>query len=1053
MINIYLSNTLSGCSAKMLDVLETGKDDFNHILIVPDRFTLSMESKLMRRIGSTLNIEVMTFSRLAMRILEGRTKKCLSPEGAVMLLTKTVDKCRNSLLCYSKMTGITGFANEMYASVSAIRNSGISVGQLEEAVKSLKGYVKEKTKDIIVIYKNYLAELQENYTDSTTRLEALCGYIKRSAFVAGAEFYFSDFYAFSGKQYDIIKELMRCAKAVHIGAIAEVGGENRRIYPVAVKKRLEAMAKECGAKVNIISAFEKLAPDKQVIENHIFGYGAAKFNKSDYVSLYCASSMEEELEYICNRICEAVREQSMRYKDIAVVCGDLISYSPVACKVFARFGIPYFVDDRVLLSGEALIRQLLNYIRIMITNYSQNAVLEYAKNYFAEIDAAAFENFCIKYAIDYSRFRAPFTIGEQEELDIVEPIRAKLIAELLPLPENAKIGYYIEKLYEYINHNNFDNKLKEFAAKQRSGGYIGGEARSAQVPVKLRELLLQLEELMGDEERSLVQFYELFRTGLESTKIALIPQSADCVYIGECEDSRYDDKKILFIAGATDGAIPYDSRDNGILGEKEYIAWQAADIVVKPTAREKSMYSRFYAEQLLIKPTQKLYVGYSILDEKGGRNSSSVIINQLSYMFDLPIQKVNLSSEHRVYTPKNAYKRVISGIRELRRGVIDADSISYSDTVFYLLPVKERQRLEAILEGKADTLATGSGLFFKKSHTSISQLECYFCCPYRHFVRYGLLAKEREKGEIEARETGTVIHDMLEEYFRSTRNFNISGQEIHSKVNGIIDKLFEKPRFASMLESINAVQLERLRKECLQLAVDLTVLMRQSDFVPYEFEVKFGDKDNSGYDGIKLMDNRIELVGKIDRIDKYDNNVAVIDYKTGKADSDLKYVYYGKKIQLYAYLGALKQAGKTPAAAFYLPLKAEYSKEERADSRYCYSGQLVNDTRLINAFDNKLIEKGKSPIIPVEYKELKGFVAGKNILLKRENMDNIIAYVIKLASRAAEEILEGNIVANPAKDECLYCSAKDFCGYDKATTNERAVSAVDLDSFEVNYDC
>lgn len=1051
MVNFYLSNTMSNSSKEMLEAINKNKTTGRHILIVPDRFTLSTEYNITKLIGSSMNVEVLTFSRLAIRVLEGKIKNCLSPEGAVMLLAKTVDKYSDKLLCYSKMGSVKGFVNELYAGISAIRNSGITVEKFEAALSTLKGYVKEKTNDILTLYNGYLKELQDNFFDSTTRLEALTKAIGDSEFCASSEFYISDFYAFTGKQYDIIQELMAHAKAVNIGVIANIGGDNHRIYPKNVRNRLNAIASNLGLKVQNISVFESLTKEKQAIERNIFGYGKEKCKNEGYVTLYSAKSIEEEAEFIADCITQNIRSGNYRYRDFGIVCSDILSYAPILNKVLSRYEIPFFWDQRTPLTDEPLVKQLLNCIRIIINDFSRNTVMEYAKNYFSGIDSLDnFENYCKKYNIEYSRFLSPFTIGAEEELLIAEEIRENIVKSIIPLPSQAKITDYIQLIKNFTLLNNFDEKLQKFADKQTNSNYNEGVRRSAQVPVKLKNVFEQFDELMGEDVKTLEQFYDLFKAGLESVTVALIPQSADCVYIGEAEDSRYDDKKILFIAGAVEGKFPYDTTDEGIIGKREYAAWKSADIEITPTAKEKNIYAKFYAEQLLVKPSNKLYVGYSLFDAKGAKNNHSLVINQLENLFDTKIKPVEVMISGKAFTYQNGYKKMLNKIKDINYSIRNEENINFVETFYSLLSKTEKEILDNIIFEADESLQSGTDVFFNSKHTSISQLECYFGCPYLHFICYGLRAKETDTGEIVARETGTVIHDMLEKYFRQTKNFNIDEKLIIRKVNDIIDELFEQPRFKSMLQSANAVQLERLRRECVILVKDLTALQKRSDFVPSEFEVNFGK--GGAYGGINFADGKIELVGKIDRIDKYRNEVAVIDYKTGKVDADLKYVYYGKKIQLYIYLYALRKAGMIPAAALFLPLKAEYKKPNKADSRCRYNGQIINEENILVAFDRYIMEEGDSPIIPVEYNEKKGFSASKNVLLSREDMDNIIDYTIKLAEKAISEIISGNILPNPIKNECRFCPAKNFCGYDSVSSKGRDDSTINLSDFEVNND-
>ncbi|UKI14338.1 MAG: PD-(D/E)XK nuclease family protein [Clostridiales bacterium] len=45
---------------------------------------------------------------------------------------------------------------------------------------------------------------------------------------------------------------------------------------------------------------------------------------------------------------------------------------------------------------------------------------------------------------------------------------------------------------------------------------------------------------------------------------------------------------------------------------------------------------------------------------------------------------------------------------------------------------------------------------------SASQLETYFACPYKQFLRYGIRLKPREEGVLRTLETGTLMHAIME---------------------------------------------------------------------------------------------------------------------------------------------------------------------------------------------------------------------------------------------------------------------------------------------------
>lgn len=71
-----------------------------------------------------------------------------------------------------------GFASELYAALTAIRNSGVSSEDLLKASQKSNASLKAKARDIALVYDGYLKALEGKHSDSSTRLYALAEYIK-----------------------------------------------------------------------------------------------------------------------------------------------------------------------------------------------------------------------------------------------------------------------------------------------------------------------------------------------------------------------------------------------------------------------------------------------------------------------------------------------------------------------------------------------------------------------------------------------------------------------------------------------------------------------------------------------------------------------------------------------------------------------------------------------------------------------------------------------------------------------------------------------------------
>ena len=247
MVTFYISKSIHSGAEKVLSALKESRG--RSIIIVPDAFTLSLETGALTRLGreGTFDVEVMSFARLASVALGKNISKCLSPAGSVILMEKVVRKYRDSLKIYGRAANKAGFAAELYAAVTAIRNSGISPDRLAVAAEHLSGHVRDKTADIVLLYRGYLEELAQEHTDSTTRLEALVEEIGKGDLpLLDADFYVMDYIDFNAKQLEVLSALMAKARSVTVSVVTRGNTENARIYPVRPLARLRDAAKKAG---------------------------------------------------------------------------------------------------------------------------------------------------------------------------------------------------------------------------------------------------------------------------------------------------------------------------------------------------------------------------------------------------------------------------------------------------------------------------------------------------------------------------------------------------------------------------------------------------------------------------------------------------------------------------------------------------------------------------------------------------------------------------------------------------------------------------------------
>lgn len=162
--------------------------------------------------------------------------------------------------------------------------------------------------------------------------------------------------------------------------------------------------------------------------------------------------------------------------------------------------------------------------------------------------------------------------------------------------------------------------------------------------------------------------------------------------------------------------------------------------------------------------------------------------------------------------------------------------------------------------------------------------------------------------------------------------------------------------------------LDRLREESVSLCRALFDVQKRSKYKPYYIEEYIGGSEISPL-SFKVDGRKVELTGKIDRVDVLDGKLAVIDYKTYKsADLPLKEIYSGEKIQLYIYLKAIEESkGWKPVGVFYLPISSGFIKD--GEQRYKYKGHVTRSLEESAKLDSLFAESPEESILPYKKRQ------------------------------------------------------------------------------------
>ena len=551
-----------------------------HILVVPDRFTLSAEKKVMQAINKTavFNIEVLTVSRLCNSVLSQFSTKYLTDSGALMLIRKIILNSKEKLVCFKRATHNAGFAQTIFESILQFKRSDILPEGLVEIINTTSdSALKLKLNDLYLIYSEYEKELETNYFDRSAKMNTFIREINKSKNIINSHIYFAEFDSFSSQDYRLITELIKASKSFNIACYASDYSNSSTINSDVLAK-VTSVAQILDEKVNIIKfSAPQNAPFKHLSSN-LFAY---PFKKQELtygaINLYESEDSKDEITFVARQIRTHILSGNARYKDFAVLCGGFSKYEKIIEETFNKFEIPYFLDKSENLQSHVLSRFLISALDVIKSNFQFADVMTYIKNYFFDITSAEkehFENYCLQFGIKHNKFCSFFTLGEKEASFLVaEQVRKKLIRSIMPLNEKLKSSFsansFVETITQFIKVNFLYEKLAVLCEEYFKNSNLTQQKISEQVPEKLSAVLSEFSDILSEQNISLDEAYAIFNMGLASSSISIVPIAIDCVFVGDISISMPSECDYEFIVGCNINQVPALKEDSGVITDSE----------------------------------------------------------------------------------------------------------------------------------------------------------------------------------------------------------------------------------------------------------------------------------------------------------------------------------------------------------------------------------------------------------------------------------------------------------------------------------------------------
>lgn len=1045
-------------------------------LLVPEQYTLQAERELVEGLDlpGLLDIEVLSPKRLMNRIREQGGANPLSPldeRGRCMALRQALQGCRKKLSYYARVTSQPGLPSRLSALLSDMEKAGMTSESLMEYAQSLsQSATRAKESDLALIWQAYESLIEGRFSDEITQQRDMKERIRESGVLRGACVYV---YGFDVLQQPMLETLCEVAPdtdglTVLLVMDAPEAADARVFYTQRqCARHLIKQLELCGLPWEM-RYLRDCAIDRDPallhLEKHLFTRQSVPFaGDSGAIAVQAAANPYAEAAYAAQAL-RVWHESGVAWERMAVALAEGTTLPGIVANTLKAAGIPHYLARKDSALRHGLCRMLVGATGAVSGGYGMEDMLQVAKSGFSTLtdeEAMRLENYAIENGITGRKWLKPFTRGDDAEE--MEPVRQKLTAPIETLYNRLREAKTATASMEAVFHLLEDmGAYKRLMAREEAlltRNMQQEAAQNRQVWRIVMGLLDQLHSLLGERSAAIRDVAGLIEAGLASSAISSLPPEPDSVMVGEAGHLMTGRVEALILMGMQDGVTA--SGADSLLTDLE--RRQLTDAVHRPvgmTREEQSALRQSDFYRTLALPERKLLLTFSTGGQDGAALRPAGMIDDLKRLFPRLVIAGGVTADGRKsmpLSPTMALDALAVRLRAMADGREEVMEEQWQEALRWLWHSNGwHDRTEAVVHGLSAKVSAGeltdeqTRRIFTQDTVSISRLEEFAACPYRHFVNYGLKPVERRSFTFEADEKGSFFHAALQSYATLASALpdwpNVDDESIDRLMDKALEPLTEEWENGPLREDAMGRSLgEEYIRSVRRSAWMFTRHARNSRFTTVGTEVRFGGEGGLPPVILTLHDGRrIALRGVIDRIDRYEGDkglyLRVVDYKSSSHALEPIRMWYGLQLQLLIYLKAAEQSGNgaLPAGAFYFTVQnpmVESPQDVKAEAERLIAremrlkGVVLAEAEVVQAMDADMPEYSIGKVFSKD-----GSIAKTANAYDLDGMQALLRHATDTAAELADHIREGCIDIAPAQiknwNACQYCHYAGICGKD-----------------------
>lgn len=1065
-----------------------------------------------------------------------QTRSALSVNGRAMILRHLLGKLEPELQFFKNVERFPGLLDGLGHSIDELINEAVTAEEIGSALAAPDDDPLRRSKllDLRRIFAAYLESLGPHRLDPSQALEAARGAIPNCDWLQGARVWVDGFAGFTRQERLTLVELGRVVARLEVTLLLEprhatleelsaldpsdLWAKTARTY-LELKRPIRDAGVEVEPPVILTPAPPPryhAAPQLAELEQRVFEQAAASQPVAgSAVQVIRASSRRVEVAFAVAQIVRLVQsDEALRYRDIGITVRDLEPYHDLLSAALQARGIPYFIDRRRPTCHHPLVEWLRSFVQLPLEPLASAAVRLFLKTGLVDLgpdECDLLENHLIATELSgldaWSAPWRPLLSGWEEgdrpskqraaaeRLERLNRARQALLDQLEPWLRFARSEptptsrQWSEGLSEHLERLGVLGRVEQWVRSAEDEGDLDRAEEHRQMVRDVTALLDDLAEVLPEEPFTCRRLAQMLESALAQLTLGLTPPTLDQVLVTGIERSRNPDLKVLFLLGFNDGSFPAAPREDAIINDEDRTWLSERGLKLGAPSKERLLDERFLAYVAFTRPSQKLIISYAAADEDERELLPSPYLSDLYTVCPgaSPPMSVEDPFRHRSTWNVHAASDLAAHLAYefASRPPLPQDATDQRKLWNALYgwarqePANQaplRQALGALVYENHASLQAGSvaKLYPETLHTSVSRLETFATCPFKHFAEWNLRLEPRRTVRLQPVDIGRVCHAVLEDFIKrliadGRSLVELGDEELRDRLQASLDAMLGRlPEAAAASLARDRFVIARSRAQIERVLRTQQTIAALGSFRPREAELRFGFEEGEGLGPLEIDTpdgRRVLLRGVIDRVDLADGPAGrlgmVIDYKrTRDKRLDLAGVYHGLSLQLLAYLLVLRQHGERlaggpiePAGALYVSLFESYDRvehpEDAADDQGDPSAGTFRPRGLLNldhvgTLDHAFAESGRSGVYQVTLRKDGGLSnVNTSDAAPREDFDRLLEHTGGMIGRHADAILDGKVEVEPYRlgtfSPCSWCDLWAVCRFESPTSRVRSL--------------